>query len=98
MAKLYVGNLSYETTDDGLQQLFVSNGFQVASARVIRDMDSGRSRGFAFVELGPGEDGAQAITKLNGFNLEGRALLVNEARPQAPRSGGGDRGGRRRRF
>ena len=106
MAKLYVGNLSFETTDDGLQQLFVSNGFQVASARVIRDMDSGRSRGFGFVELGSGEDAARAITQLNGFSLEGRALQVNEARPQAPRGGGrsgsgGGRGGRdggRRRF
>ncbi len=99
MAKLYVGNLSFETTDDGLQQLFVSNGFQVASARVIRDMDSGRSRGFGFVELGSGEDAARAITQLNGFSLEGRALQVNEARPQAPRGSGrggfrGDRGGR----
>ena len=106
MSKLYVGNLSFETTDDSLQQLFVSNGFQVASARVIRDMDSGRSRGFGFVELGPGEDAARAITQLNGFNLEGRALQVNEARPQAPRSsdrggfggGRGGRGGSRRRF
>src|SRR5574337_791798 len=86
MAKLYVGNLSFEVTDDGLQQLFSSSGFQVASARVIRDMDTGRSRGFGFVELGPGEDMARAITQLNGFNLEGRVLQVNEARPQAPRS------------
>ncbi len=106
MSKLYVGNLSFETTDDGLQQLFASNGFQVASARVIRDMDSGRSRGFGFVELGPGEDAARAITQLNGSNLEGRVLQVNEARPQAPRGGGrgGFGGGRdahgsgRRRF
>ena len=106
MAKLYVGNLSFEVTDDGLQQLFSNNGFQVASARVIRDMDSGRSRGFGFVELGPGEDTGRAIAQLNGFSLEGRALQVNEARPQAPRGGGrggsgGGRGGRdsgRRRF
>ena len=106
MAKLYVGNLSFETTDDGLQQLFVSNGFQVASSRVIRDMDSGRSRGFGFVELGPGEDAARAITQLNGFNLEGRVLQVNEARPQTARASGrggfggghGGRGEGRRRF
>jgi len=103
MAKLYVGNLSFETTDDGLQQLFVSNGFQVASARVIRDMDSGRSRGFGFVELRPGEDATRAISQLNGFNLQGRVLQVNEARPQAPRGGdrggfGGGRDGSRRRF
>lgn len=106
MAKLYVGKLQFEVTDDGLQQLFSSQGFQVESARVIRDMDSGRSRGFGFVELGPGEDAARAIAQLNGFNLEGRALQVNEARPQAPRGQGhgglgggrgGNRGGFRRR-
>ncbi len=91
MAKLYVGNLSFEVTDDGLQQFFSSSGFQVASARVIRDMDTGRSRGFGFVELGPGEDIARAIAQLNGSSLEGRALQVNEARPQAPRGTG--RGG-----
>ena len=99
MAKLYVGNLSFEVTDDGLQQLFSSNGFQVQSARVIRDMDTGRSRGFGFVELEPSEDMARAISQLNGFSLEGRALQVNEARPQVPRGQGrggfGGRGGNR---
>jgi RNA recognition motif-containing protein len=90
MAKLYVGNLSYEVTDDSLQQLFSGRGFQVDSARVIRDMDTGRSRGFGFVELGPNEDAARAISELHGASLEGRALQVNEARPQAPR---GDREG-----
>ena len=98
MAKLYVGNLSFGITDEGLHQLFTSNGIKVDSARVITDRDTGRSRGFGFVELGPDEDLARAITTLNGFNLEGRMLQVNEARPQAPRSGGrggfgGDRGG-----
>ena len=93
MAKLYVGNLSFDTTDESLNQLFVSNGFQVASARVIRDAETGRSRGFGFVELGPGADMAAVITALNGFNLEGRVLQVNEARPQAPRGGGGHGGG-----
>ena len=100
MAKLYVGNLAFEVTDDGLQQLFSSNGFRVESARVIRDMDTGRSRGFGFVELGSGEDMTRAISQLNGLSLEGRALQVNEARPQAPRGegrggfggGGGGRG------
>src|ERR1039458_5070799 len=96
MAKLYVGNLSFDTTDESLNQLFGSNGFQVASARVIRDAETGRSRGFGFVELAPAEDMAKVITALNGFNLEGRVLQVNEARPQAPRGGGGHggRGGR----
>lgn len=93
MAKLYVGNLSFDTTDESLQHLFVSNGFQVASARVIRDAETGRSRGFGFVELGPGDDMEKAISQLNGFNLEGRVLQVNEARPQAPRGGGGHGGG-----
>ena len=100
MAKLYVGNLSFGVTDEGLHQLFTSNGIKVESARVITDRDTGRSRGFGFVELGADEDIARAITTLNGFNLEGRMLQVNEARPQAPRSGGrggfgGDRGGDR---
>ena len=92
MAKLYVGNLSFDTTDESLNQLFVSNGFQIASARVIRDAETGRSRGFGFVELGPGDDMAKVIAALNGFNLEGRVLQVNEARPQAPRGGGGGGG------
>jgi RNA recognition motif-containing protein len=98
MAKLYVGNLSFGVTDEGLHQLFTSNGIKVESARVITDRDTGRSRGFGFVELGADEDMARAIAQLNGFNLEGRMLQVNEARPQAPRTGGrggfgGDRGG-----
>jgi RNA recognition motif-containing protein len=96
MGKLYVGNLSFEVTDSGLQELFSSKGFQVESARVIRDNETGRSRGFGFVELGPSEDMARAISEVNGVSLEGRALQVNEARPQAPRGGGrGDYGGGR---
>ncbi len=92
MAKLYIGNLSFDVTDDGLQQLFAGKGYQVTSARVIRDNQTGRSRGFGFVEVGTDEEMTRAITEFNGFTLEGRALQVNEARPQAPRSGGG--GGR----
>ena len=100
MTKLYVGNLSFDESDDGLQQLFSGKGFQVASARVIRDSDTGQSRGFGFVELGPGEDSARAISELNGFSVGGRAIQVNEARPQAERGGGrggygGGRGGNR---
>jgi len=89
MAKLYVGNLSFEVTDSGLQELFSSKGFQVASARVIRDNESGRSRGFGFVELGPGEDMARAIAEVNGITVEGRALQVNELahRPRAAAAG-----------
>ncbi len=92
MAKLYVGNLSFEVTDDGLQQLFIGKGYQVTSARVICDRETGRSRGFGFVELGSGDDAARAIGEMNGLNVEGRALQVNEARPQEFR-GGGDRSG-----
>ncbi len=89
-SKLYVGNLPYEVTDEGLQQFFASAGFRIESARVIRDMNTGRSRGFGFVELAAGEDMGRAISQLNGQTLEGKPLQINEARPQAPR---GDRGG-----
>lgn len=93
MAKLYVGNLPFAITDDSLHQFFVSQGYDVQSARVVRDTGTGRSRGFGFVELGPNDDSARAISQLNGMSLEGRALQVNEARPQAPRGDGGNRGG-----
>jgi RNA recognition motif-containing protein len=91
MANLYVGNLSFEMTDEGLQQVFNDKGFQVTSARVIRDRESGRSRGFGFVELGPGEDTTRVISELNGNSVEGRLMQVNEARPQAPRGSSGSR-------
>lgn len=94
MAKLYVGNLSFEVTDDGLQQLFIGKGYQVASARVICDRETGRSRGFGFVELGASDDVARAIGEMNGLNVEGRALQVNEARPQESRGRGERTGGR----
>ena len=95
MAKLYVGNLSFSMTDESLQQLFVGKGYQPASARVITDRETGRSRGFGFVELGAGDDATKAIAELNGLDFEGRALQVNEARPQESRGGGGDRSGGR---
>ncbi|MGA2301442.1 MAG: RNA-binding protein [Candidatus Acidiferrum sp.] len=94
MTKLYVGNLSFGMTDEGLQQLFVTKGYQVASARVITDRETGRSRGFGFVELGAADDATKAIGEFNGMDIEGRALQVNEARPQESR-GGGDRSGGR---
>ena len=87
MAKLYIGNLSFEVTDDRLQQMFVEKGYQVASARVICDRETGRSRGFGFVELGSGDDASRAIGEMNGLTVEGRALQVNEARPQESRGG-----------
>jgi len=94
MTKLYVGNLSFGMTDEGLQHLFVGKGYQVSSARVITDRETGRSRGFGFVELGAADDATKAIGEFNGMDIEGRALQVNEARPQESR-GGGDRSGGR---
>ncbi len=89
--KLYVGNLSYSMTDDALSEAFSKIG-QVESARVITDRDSGRSKGFGFVEMASESDATKAIEQMNGQMIEGRALNVSEARPQAPREGGGGRG------
>jgi len=96
MTKLYVGGLPYSFTEESLLQLFTEKGFKPVSARIITDRETGRSRGFGFVELGPGDDAARAIAELNGLNVEGRALQVNEAREQEPR--GGDRFGGGRGF
>lgn len=98
--KIYVGGLPYATTDAQLQEIFSAHG-TVESARVITDKFTGRSRGFGFVEMSSSEEGQRAIQALNGTDLEGRSLTVNEARPQEKRSGfggdrGGDRGGERR--
>jgi RNA recognition motif-containing protein len=95
MTKLYVGNLAFGMTDESLQQLFVAKGYQVSSARIITDRETGRSRGFGFVELGSGDDATKAIGELNGLDVDGRQLQVNEARPQESRGGGGDRSGGR---
>ena len=89
--KLYVGNLSYSLTDDLLMEAFSKSG-TVESARVITDRDSGRSKGFGFVEMASDGEATKAIEQWNGQMLEGRALNVSEAKPQAPREGGG--GGR----
>jgi len=89
--KLYVGNLPFQTTEDDLDSMFGQIG-SVESVRIITDRDTGRSRGFGFVEMGD-EDADKAIEQLNGNELEGRALTVNEARPQTPRLGGGGGGG-----
>jgi RNA recognition motif-containing protein len=92
MTKLYVGGLPYSMTDESLLQLFSEKGYKPVSSRIITERETGRSRGFGFVELGPDEDAAKAIGEFNGLNLEGRALQVNEARPQESRGGGGGRG------
>ena len=88
--KLYVGNLSYTTTDSTLNELFSPFG-QVESARVITDRDSGTSKGFGFVEMS-NSDAQKAMGALNGREIDGRAIRVNEAKPQENRGGGGGRG------
>jgi cold-inducible RNA-binding protein len=88
--KLYVGNLPYETGEQDLQELFASAG-AVESVNVIRDMATGRARGFAFVEMATDADAQNAVTKLNDHPYGGRNLTVNEARPKPERSGGNGR-------
>lgn len=90
--KLYVGNLAYSVRDNHLEQAFAAYG-SVASAKVMMERDSGRSKGFGFVEMGTDSEALAAIEGLNGQSLEGRALTVNEARPMEPRSPGGFGGG-----
>jgi len=85
--KLYVGNLPYSVTDQVLVDSFSQVG-TVTSAKVITDRDTGRSKGFGFVEMSSDEEAANAITQFNGADYEGRSLTVNEARPMAPREGG----------
>ncbi|MBV9957158.1 MAG: RNA-binding protein [Acidobacteria bacterium] len=90
--KLYVGNLSFRTTSDDLKEAFSQAG-TVESASVIEDRETGRSRGFGFVEMATPEEAAAAIEQFNGKDLGGRNLTVNEAKPKADRGGGGGRGG-----
>ncbi|MBL0166259.1 MAG: RNA-binding protein [Propionivibrio sp.] len=93
--KLYVGNLSYDINKNDLEQMFAAHG-TVTSAQVITDRETQRSKGFGFVEMGSEQEAQAAISALNGKSIDGRALTVNEARPQEPRSGGGGFGGARR--
>jgi len=86
--RLYVGNLPFSATDESLMELFQQAG-QVESAKIITDRDTGRNKGFGFVEMSTDQEAADAITKFNGADFEGRPLTVNEARPMAPREGGG---------
>jgi RNA recognition motif-containing protein len=94
MMNIYVGNLSFNTDDDALREAFEAYG-EVSNAAVIQDKFSGRSRGFGFVEMPVAAEGQAAIEGLNGAELDGRALKVNEARPreERPQGGGGQRGG-----
>ena len=89
--KLYVGNLSYNINKNDLEQMFAAHG-TVTSAQVITDRETQRSKGFGFVEMGSDQEAQAAIAALNGKSIDGRALTVNEARPQEPRSGGGGGG------
>jgi RNA recognition motif-containing protein len=89
--KLYVGNLSFQTSSDDLQQLFAQAG-TVESASVVEDRETGRSRGFGFVEMSSSEEGQKAIEQFNGKEINGRSLTVNEARPRENRGGGGGGG------
>ena len=91
--KLYVGNLAFQTTNQELQQLFGQAG-TVQSASVVEDRETGRSRGFGFVEMSTKEEGAAAIQQFNGKEVNGRAMNVNEARPRENRGNGGGGGGR----
>jgi RNA recognition motif-containing protein len=106
ISKLYVGNLPYSMDDDSLRQQFAEFG-GVSSAKVMMDRDTGRSKGFAFVEMDSPQAAQAAIRGMNGKNIDGRALVVNEARPREERpggfgggggGGGGGAGGQRRRF
>ncbi len=92
--KLYVGNLSFQTTSEELQQLFSQAG-TVESAAVVEDRDTGRSRGFGFVEMATKEEGEKAIEQFNGTDMNGRNLNVNEASPREDRGGRGGGGGGR---
>ena len=93
-SKLYVGNLSYNTTGSDLEQLFAQHG-SVTSAEVISDRESGRSKGFGFVQMGSDAEAQAAIAALNGQQHDGRALTVNEAKPREDRPRGGGGGGGR---
>ena len=86
--RLFIGNLSFKTTEGELETLFAESG-SVTSVTIIMDRFSGRSRGFGFIEMGSEEEAQGAIEKLNGYEFEGRALTVNEAKPQERRGGGG---------
>jgi len=92
--KLYVGNLSFDTTDASLRDIFAPHG-TVDSAQIIQDRDTGRSKGFGFVEMSNSQEAQAAIAALDGQDHGGRSLKVNEAKPKENRSGGGGFGGRR---
>lgn len=93
MKKLYVGNLPFSATEDTLHEFFSQSGVSPSAVNLIRDRFTGQSRGFAFVEISNDDEADRAVNSLNGQNFGGRNLVVNEARPQEQRGGGGGRGG-----
>jgi RNA recognition motif-containing protein len=92
MKKLYVGNLPFSTDDNSLRGLFEPHGV-VTSASIVMDRDTGRSRGFGFVEMADDGEATRAVEQMNGQQIDGRSIVVNEARPKEPRSFGGGGGG-----
>jgi RNA recognition motif-containing protein len=91
--RLYVGNLSYNVTEPELRDVFAEGGRNVVEVKIVMDRDTGRPRGFAFVEMGSDEEASAAISSLTGREVQGRAINVSEARARAPRGGGGGYGG-----
>ena len=91
--RLYVGNLSYNVTEVELREAFAEGGRNVTEVKVVMDRDTGRPRGFAFVEMGSDAEASQVIESMNGRDIQGRAISVSEARERAPRAGGGGGGG-----
>ncbi|HLK92316.1 MAG TPA: RNA-binding protein [Polyangia bacterium] len=91
--RLYVGNLSYNVTEPELRDAFAEGGRNVVEVKIVMDRDTGRPRGFAFVEMGTDDEASAAITSLSGREIQGRAINVSEARARAPRGGGGGGGG-----
>ena len=91
--RLYVGNLSYNVTEPELRDVFAEGGRNVVEVKIVMDRDTGRPRGFAFVEMGSDDEATQAIQSLTGREIQGRAINVSEARARAPRSGGFGGGG-----
>lgn len=92
-AKLYVGNISFNTTEETLRSVFEADGRRVEEVSIVMDRETGRPRGFAFVQMGSPEDSEKAIQALNGREIEGRTLTVSEARPKTGGAGGGGGGG-----
>jgi len=92
-SRLYVGNLPFSASEEAIRELFGQDGRGVTEVKLITDRDTGRPRGFGFVEMGNSEDADAAITALNGHSMDGRELTVNEARERTSGGGGGGRGG-----